>query len=129
MLIGVDEIVKRTLARLDTKRKGIILFHDTETGTAKAVPLLLTELKRLGYRVVHMMPNGEGIAALKPPAVKTMTTSERDLVRSRVVTNSRRISTLRQNVGVKGLLRHKRNFRRCPHQKHRQPPQASNAVW
>jgi len=74
MRIGADEIVKRTLARLATKRKGIILFHDTEPATANALPALLDELEKRGYRVVHMVPKAEGVAALKPPegaALKT----------------------------------------------------------
>jgi peptidoglycan/xylan/chitin deacetylase (PgdA/CDA1 family) len=74
MLIGADQIVKRTLARLESKGKGIILFHDTETATARALPLLLDELQKRGYRLVHMVAKAEGIAALKPqegPALKT----------------------------------------------------------
>ncbi len=67
MRIGAAQIVKRTLARLEQKGKGIILFHDTEPATARALPTLLDELEKRGYRIVHMVPKAEGIAALKPP--------------------------------------------------------------
>lgn len=54
--IDANEIVKRTLARLQRERKGIILFHDTESATVEALPILLRELERRGYRIVHMVP-------------------------------------------------------------------------
>ena len=37
-------------------RKGIILFHDIQPSTARALPGLLADLKAKGYRVVHMVP-------------------------------------------------------------------------
>jgi peptidoglycan/xylan/chitin deacetylase (PgdA/CDA1 family) len=67
MRIGAEQIVKRTLARLESKGKGIILLHDTEPATAQALPTLLDELATRGYRIVHMVPKAEGVAALKPP--------------------------------------------------------------
>ena len=54
--IGAEQIKKRTLARLEQHGKGIILFHDTEPATAKALPDLLDELKKRGYRIVHIVP-------------------------------------------------------------------------
>ena len=45
--------------RLEKKGKGIILMHDIQPGTAKAVPQLLAELKAKGYKVVHMRPKFE----------------------------------------------------------------------
>ena len=54
--IDANEIVKRTLARLQRERKGIILFHDTESATVEALPILLRELERRGYRIAHMVP-------------------------------------------------------------------------
>lgn len=43
------------LSRLEAKRKGIILFHDTHGQTAAMIPDFLRALKSRGYRVVHMV--------------------------------------------------------------------------
>jgi len=46
----------RVIADLARARKGIILFHDIQPSTARALPGLLAELKARGYRVVHLRP-------------------------------------------------------------------------
>ena len=48
------DIVKSVMDKLDKKGKGIILMHDFQQATSKAMPDLLTELKAKGYKVVHM---------------------------------------------------------------------------
>jgi peptidoglycan/xylan/chitin deacetylase (PgdA/CDA1 family) len=47
---------RRVMGDLARPRKGIILFHDIQTSTARALPGLLADLKGKGYRVVHMVP-------------------------------------------------------------------------
>jgi peptidoglycan/xylan/chitin deacetylase (PgdA/CDA1 family) len=54
--ISDKEIVRRTMARLDAQGRGMILLHDIRPATALALPVLLRELKRRGYRVVHVVP-------------------------------------------------------------------------
>jgi peptidoglycan/xylan/chitin deacetylase (PgdA/CDA1 family) len=54
-----DRLVKTVMDRLEKKTKGIILMHDIQPHTAKAVPQLLAELKAKGYKIVHMKPKGE----------------------------------------------------------------------
>ena len=49
-------IVRRALDRLATKGKGVLLLHDIHPKTAAALPVLLTELKARGYRIVHVVP-------------------------------------------------------------------------
>lgn len=46
---------KRVLAGLKSKGRGIILFHDIQTSTARGLDSLLTALKTKGYKVVHMV--------------------------------------------------------------------------
>ena len=46
--------LNRCMAKLEKKGKGIILMHDFQQATAKAMPELLNELKAKGYKVVHM---------------------------------------------------------------------------
>ena len=47
---------RRVMAGLAHAKKGIILFHDIQPSTARALPGLLADLKAKGYRVVHMVP-------------------------------------------------------------------------
>jgi peptidoglycan/xylan/chitin deacetylase (PgdA/CDA1 family) len=46
------------LARIDHIGSGIVLFHDTKSQTAAMMPAFLRELKRRGYRIVHVVPAG-----------------------------------------------------------------------
>jgi peptidoglycan/xylan/chitin deacetylase (PgdA/CDA1 family) len=47
-----------TLKRLDAAGAGIVLFHDTQAKTAAMLPEFLRELRRRGYRVVHVVAAG-----------------------------------------------------------------------
>lgn len=48
--------VRRTIMRqLANRRKGILLFHDIQISTVRAMPGLLNELKRKGFKVVHIV--------------------------------------------------------------------------
>jgi peptidoglycan/xylan/chitin deacetylase (PgdA/CDA1 family) len=49
-----DQIVKGLMAKLTKHGKGILLMHDFQAGTARALPQLLAELKAGGYKVVHL---------------------------------------------------------------------------
>jgi peptidoglycan-N-acetylglucosamine deacetylase len=48
------------LSRIEQVGRGIVLFHDTKSQTAQMLPAFLHELKRRGYRVVHVVPTGSG---------------------------------------------------------------------
>lgn len=48
-------VVKTVMGILEKQRKGIILFHDIQPGTAAAMPSLLAELKNKGFKVVHVV--------------------------------------------------------------------------
>jgi peptidoglycan/xylan/chitin deacetylase (PgdA/CDA1 family) len=54
-----DQFVKQAMERLERKGKGIILMHDVQPVTAKALPQLLAELKAKGFKVVHLKAKGE----------------------------------------------------------------------
>jgi peptidoglycan/xylan/chitin deacetylase (PgdA/CDA1 family) len=47
-------VVDRVLRELANRRKGIILLHDIHASTARAMPVLLAELKARRYKVVHI---------------------------------------------------------------------------
>ena len=44
------------LARIDKVGRGIVLLHDSKAQTAAMLPTFLRELKRRGYRIVHVVP-------------------------------------------------------------------------
>ena len=67
--IGSAEIVRRTMSRLETKGRGILLFHDIHEHTVEALPEILKELKLRGYRVAQIVPACSTVA-------KTETTPE-----------------------------------------------------
>ena len=46
------------LERIEQIGRGIVLFHDTKAQTAAMLPGFLRELKRRGYRIVHVVPAG-----------------------------------------------------------------------
>ncbi len=54
-----EQLVDATMKRLDKKGKGIILMHDIQPHTAKALPALLAKLKEGGYKVVQMKAKDE----------------------------------------------------------------------
>lgn len=59
MTTSASAVIGRVLGGLASRRKGIILMHDIQASTARALPTLLTELKARGYKVVHIRPKAE----------------------------------------------------------------------
>ncbi len=47
-------VTRRILRGLKRRGKGILLFHDIQKSTARALPGLLRKLKQQGYKVVHL---------------------------------------------------------------------------
>jgi len=56
--IGARAIVRRAMQRLESKGGGILLLHDIQPATVVALPMLLKEMKKRGYRIVHVVPGG-----------------------------------------------------------------------
>lgn len=50
------KLVSTTLSAIEARQGGIVLFHDIKPATAKALPTIMAELKRRGYKIVHMRP-------------------------------------------------------------------------
>jgi peptidoglycan/xylan/chitin deacetylase (PgdA/CDA1 family) len=53
-----QEELKLIVGRIEKNRGGIVLFHDTKAQTAAMLPDFLREMKRRGYRIVHVVPAG-----------------------------------------------------------------------
>ena len=60
--------LKLIMSRLEKNgRKGMLLMHDNHPWTAAMIPMLLSELKTKGYRIVHMVPGpGHGPTVAAP---------------------------------------------------------------
>jgi peptidoglycan/xylan/chitin deacetylase (PgdA/CDA1 family) len=52
------EQFKLVMGRVEQTGRGIVLFHDTKAQTAAMLPGFLRELKRRGYKIVHVIPAG-----------------------------------------------------------------------
>jgi peptidoglycan-N-acetylglucosamine deacetylase len=51
-----DEFVKKIVAGLEEEGKGILLLHDSQPVTARAMRQLVTELKARKFKIVHVVP-------------------------------------------------------------------------
>ena len=51
-----EELTKSLMGKMHKAGKGIILMHDFQKGTSIALPQILAELQRDGFKVVHMVP-------------------------------------------------------------------------
>lgn len=51
-----EQELRLILSRIEHAGRGIVLFHDTKAQTARMLPAFLRELKRRGFRVVHVVP-------------------------------------------------------------------------
>ena len=49
-----SRLAARTIDQVERQNGGIVLFHDIKASTAHALPTILTELKKRGYKIVHM---------------------------------------------------------------------------
>jgi peptidoglycan/xylan/chitin deacetylase (PgdA/CDA1 family) len=54
--IGPAQVYSRALQRIEAAHKGILLLHDIQPRTVEALPYLLRELKRRGYKIVQVVP-------------------------------------------------------------------------
>lgn len=69
-----DAVIKRIMAGLERRGKGILLFHDIQRSTGGGIADLLTLLKQRGYKVVHIVPRNpiETLAKYDEAAAKEL---------------------------------------------------------
>jgi len=53
-----DELTKSLMGKVMKLGKGIILMHDFQKATSIALPQILGQLQKNGFKVVHMVPRG-----------------------------------------------------------------------
>jgi peptidoglycan/xylan/chitin deacetylase (PgdA/CDA1 family) len=69
-----DQELKLILARLEARKKGMLLFHDNKPWTAEMMPKFLAALKARGYKVVHVEAGpGSGPVEAAPPGWRNET--------------------------------------------------------
>ncbi|SFV33023.1 Peptidoglycan/xylan/chitin deacetylase, PgdA/CDA1 family [Devosia crocina] len=56
-----QQVVDRTLARLDMRGSGVILFHDIHQRTVDMLPAFLDALAKRGYSVVRLVPRDNSV--------------------------------------------------------------------
>lgn len=56
-----QQVLSRTLARLDARGQGVILFHDIHARTAEMLPAFLASLEERGFRVVTLRSRGSDV--------------------------------------------------------------------
>ncbi|GAA3851851.1 polysaccharide deacetylase family protein [[Pseudomonas] carboxydohydrogena] len=54
--ISPARVTQLAISRLEAKGRGVLLLHDIQARTEKALPGILRELKARGYRIVHVVP-------------------------------------------------------------------------
>jgi peptidoglycan/xylan/chitin deacetylase (PgdA/CDA1 family) len=59
IFLGAKEVARRAVQRLEAKGKGILLLHDIHARTVEGLPIILSELKARGFRIVHVVPSSE----------------------------------------------------------------------
>ncbi len=82
-----DEELKLILARLEARKKGMLLFHDNKPWTAQMMPRFLAELKARGYRVVQVeAASGKGPLEAAPPGWRNETARSVEAIRTKATT-------------------------------------------
>jgi peptidoglycan/xylan/chitin deacetylase (PgdA/CDA1 family) len=70
-----EQVMSRTLARIEARGKGIVLMHDIQGRTVAMLPEFLRELKARGYRIVHVTADPAetkvALASLAEPQTRT----------------------------------------------------------
>jgi peptidoglycan/xylan/chitin deacetylase (PgdA/CDA1 family) len=85
-----EELTKTLIAKLNKAGKGIILMHDFQKVTSIALPQILAELQKNGFKVVHMVPK-EMLATLPQY--------------DEAVLKENKLPTLSDNKAVEGVVR------------------------
>ncbi len=63
--LSPEEELQIILRKLEQQKRGILLLHDSRLSTAIMLPVLLDELKKRGFKIVHLVP-GAALPPLEP---------------------------------------------------------------
>jgi peptidoglycan/xylan/chitin deacetylase (PgdA/CDA1 family) len=65
--ITANQVLHLALSRLERRGKGVLLLHDIQPRMVLMLPKLLSELKRRGFKIVHVVPEGERPVLIDAP--------------------------------------------------------------
>jgi peptidoglycan/xylan/chitin deacetylase (PgdA/CDA1 family) len=54
--IGPQQVYSRAIQRIEAAHKGILLLHDIQAKTVEALPWILRDLKKRGFKIVQVVP-------------------------------------------------------------------------
>ena len=74
--ISSEQVLRLALSRLERKGRGVLLLHDIQPRTVLMLPTLLTELKRRGFKIVHVVPQGERPVLPEAPVMVASASNE-----------------------------------------------------
>ncbi len=57
--ITSQQVLHLALSRLESRGRGVMLLHDIQPRTVLMLPQFLAELKRRGFKIVHVVPEGK----------------------------------------------------------------------
>lgn len=69
--IGASQVRRRAVRNINSVGRGVIILHDTKPHTAAALPGIIEDLRRQGYRFVQLAPEPDArrLAASAPDAL------------------------------------------------------------
>jgi peptidoglycan-N-acetylglucosamine deacetylase len=80
-----SRVIRDVIRRVLSNKKGIILFHDVESSTARGLKAVLDELRARDIRIVHLVPSrtAETIAAYDAFVAEPLNDARRELLTRR----------------------------------------------
>ncbi|HEX6001311.1 MAG TPA: polysaccharide deacetylase family protein, partial [Hyphomicrobiaceae bacterium] len=78
-----ETLHKRVIEEISARRRGIVLFHDIHISTARAIPAILADIKKLGLRIVHLQPKAGAETLAEYDALARKALERRHIVAAR----------------------------------------------
>lgn len=94
--IGASQVRRRAVRNINSVGRGVIILHDTKPHTAAALPGIIKDLRKQGYRFVQLMP---------APGARQLAASAHDALISSVAVAKKDVPELRgtQHAQATGL--------------------------
>ena len=111
-----EQELKLILGRLEKAGRGMLLFHDNRPWTAEMMPTFLAELKKRGYRVVHVVAGpgtGPTVRGAGRLGLRDRPRHRGDQAAARQARRRPAAGPIRGQAGAGGVGRRSRQLARC----------------